>query len=389
MNRQASSSRILTNVIIMFLIFFAVFAFLTTGLSLIFQPLFSLLISASTYTLIALVALALSMIVRQIAVAQVPSNTIGLLTSSNGALKALVPSGPVWVWPGKERLTSFLSLEPVSTHVPLLGLKSGDDIALAPLVTIITWRVHSTITTLAASEFGQPVLEVAQESPPKRERRVRDRVAEVMSRWVAEESLAELEEDVPNISSNAFGEGVMKEANQYLASIGLKVEKLECIGSISMPGKSSAAVKTIGEIRKKLEGLLRASPTGTATQDAQRRADDLLHRARRAVQEMNAASRAISDYTQTLLEALQQVQQHIHSPGVLRATGAAHKAQSQRLTELAAEINALLEAANKLKEAVEKIERSPLDLTADESATLLKVLEAIEQKKLPLGSLLI
>lgn len=387
MTRRASSSRILKNVVVIFLIFFAVFVFLSTGLSLIYQPLFAFLISAPTYTMIALFALAMTLIVRQSSVAQVPSNTIGLLTAPNGMLKALAPPGPVWVWFGRERLSGFLSLEPVSTHVPLLGLRSGDEIALAPLVTIITWRIHATMTTLAASEFGQEVLEVAQESPLKRERRVRDKVAEVMGRWVAEESLAELEEDLPNISSNSFGEGVLKEVNQYLTSIGLKVERLECIGSISMPGKTSEAVKTIGEVRKKLERLLRASPTGTGMQDVQRGADDLLRRARRAVKEMSAASRAMYDYTQTMLEAVQQGQQHIQSPSVMRATGVAQKTQSQRLTELAAEINALLEAANTLKEAIEGIERSPSELTADESATLFKVLEAIEQKKVPLGSL--
>lgn len=179
----------------------------------------------------------------------------------------------------------------------------------------------------------------------------------------------------------------MKEANQYLTSIGLKVERLECIGSISMPGKTSDAVKTIGEARRKLERLLRVSPMGVGRKDVQREADDVVRRARRAVQEMSAASRAIYDYTQTMLEALERVQQHIQSPSVLRATGVAHKAQSQRLTDLAGEINALLEAANRLKEAVEGTERSPFDLTTDESAMLLKALEAIEQKRPPLGSL--
>src|SRR5262245_42537835 len=110
MTRQAASARIFLNLLFVFLIFFLIFVLLNTGLSFIFHPLFGVLMSAPTFTTLALFALIMTLIIQQNCVITVPNHKVGLLTYSSGELKTLVPSGPVWVWFG-ERLSSFISLE--------------------------------------------------------------------------------------------------------------------------------------------------------------------------------------------------------------------------------------------------------------------------------------
>ena len=210
MTRQAVSTNIFRNLLLVFLVFFLIFALLNTGLSFIYQPLFYFLISVPTFTMLALFAFIMTLIIRQNCVETVPSNTVGLITFSNGELKTLAPAGQTWVWLGRERLSGFLSLEPVSVHMPLLGLKSSDGIDLPPLVTIINWRIHSTIATLLSTQYQGSVMEVARETQQKRERRVRDTVDEVLGRRVAQRTLEELEEHLPHILYNSFGEEVLQ-----------------------------------------------------------------------------------------------------------------------------------------------------------------------------------
>ncbi len=349
MVRQASAASIWKRVIALFLVFFVAFALLNTGLSFIYQPLFSFLISVPAFTTIALFALLMTLFIRQSAVQQVPPNKIGLVTYANGTLKTLAPAGPVWVWPGKERLSGLLSLEPVSTHAPLPGLKSGDGVELAPLVTIITWRIHATMPALLASEFREQVTAVALESQLQRERRVREKVAETLGRWVEQERLEELEEDVPTMSSNSFGQGVIADVNRALTPLGLLVERLECIGSITTPHKGGRKAKEDSAARAMTESLLRTRAAEASIQEIQARADDVLRRARREVEELREVSRALNDYTQAMLSAIQA-----HAPA---AGGTAQKALSRRMMALAAEAHALLAAAREMKAASEKIER--------------------------------
>lgn len=385
MTRQAASANIFRNLLYIFLIFFAVFALVNTGLSFIYQPLFSFLFSVPTFTMIAVFTLIITLIFRQIYVEIVPNNMIGLVTFANGRLKTLAPAGPVWVWFGREELSSFLSLEPVSIHTPLVGLKSRDGVELSPLVTIITWRVHSTMTTLLSSQFRQQVIEVALESPLRRERRVRERVADVIARQVMQETLEELEDHLPNILHNGFGRAAIQEINQFLTPLGMKVERLECLGKITPPTRASEVMKMIGEARKKLDTLLRTNAADASLQQVQQRIELLLQRTRRAVQDMRATSRAVDDYVQAVINVLQQAHQHFKTQSDIQAAGAAQKAQSQRLTDLAADITALLEVANEIKDAAARISAISSDLTPGEISILFKVLEAIEQKKLPLG----
>ncbi|HEY7348642.1 MAG TPA: SPFH domain-containing protein [Ktedonobacterales bacterium] len=349
MIRQASSTTILKHVMVVFVFFFAVFALLNTGLSFIYQPLFTFLMSVPTFTTIALFALILTLIIRQTSVADIPNNTIGLVTYANGALKTLAPPGPTWVWFGREQLRGFLSLETVSAHMPLMGLRSGDGEALAPLVMILSWGIHEKMTTLFFSQFRQQVAEVALESQLKRERRVRDTVAGVMRRRVGERLLADLEEDLANMHQNSFGKALVREVNAELNSIGLKVERVECIGSITRPSEVSGG-KHRSEASKTPS---RASEA--AIEEVQRRADDVLSRARRAAPEMLAATKAVEAYVQAVLDVAQQAQGALKRPLNMQAAGAAQKAQSERMRELAAEIYALLEAAGELKEASERM----------------------------------
>jgi hypothetical protein len=387
MTRQAASAAIVKNILLVFSIFFLVFALLSTGLAFIYRPLLGFLVSVPAFTMFALFALIMTLIIRQGSVVEVPSNTVGLVTYSNGALKTLAPAGPAWVWFGRERLSGLLSLEPVTVQAPLLGLRSGDGVELAPLVTIITWRIHATIAMLLASQYRQEVMAVALEGQAKRERRVRDKVTEVLGRRAAEETLADLEEYLPNMHYNSFGQEVIAEVNRHLAPMGLKVERLECIGSITPPTRASVAVRRIGEARKKLEKLLRAQGADASTADVQRQIEVLLQRARLAVQEMSAASRAVDEYVKIVLDVLQQASKYMKSPGDMKAASAAQQAQSQRLAELAAEIHRLLEAASEIKNASEQLGHAPMHLTHEEADTLLKVLEAIEQRKVSLGSI--
>ncbi|HEY7355301.1 MAG TPA: hypothetical protein VH590_02510 [Ktedonobacterales bacterium] len=390
MTRQTASVAILKNVILLFSIFFLVFALLSTGLAFIYQPLLSVLISVPAITTFALFALILTLIIRQSSVEEVPNNTVGLVRYANGTLKTLVPAGPVWVWFGRERLSSLLSLEPVSVQAPVLGLKSGDGIELAPLVIIVSWHIDAKITALLASQssqYRQQVMAVALESQAKRERRVRDTMAEVLRQRVAQEALADLEEYLPSMHANSFGQDIIAQINRDLSSLGLNVNRLECIGSITLPTRASAAVKHIGAARKKLQPLLRANGADTSVVGLQDQVDALVQRARLAVQEMSAASRAIDDYVQLVIDTLQQARKHTKTPADMQAVSAAQRAQSQRLTELAAEINALLVDARKIKSASEQFSQAPTTLTREEAETLLKVLEAIEQKKVALGSI--
>src|SRR5262249_17314106 len=155
----------------------------------------------------------------------VPANTVGLLTYSNGDLKTLVPSGPVWVWFG-EHLSGFISLKPTSTHASLLGLKSQDSDQL-PLVMIITWHIDSEITTwLKGKGDQQQIIEMAQETPMKRERRVREKVADVLGERTAHESLDILQKQFAKIYENRFGQEVIQGVNRQLTPIGLQVERL-------------------------------------------------------------------------------------------------------------------------------------------------------------------
>ncbi len=387
MIRQAASINIFRNLLVVFLICFLIFALLNTGLSFIYRPLFYFLISVPTFTMLALFAFIMTVIIRQNCVETVPSNTVGLITSSNGELKTLAPAGQTWVWFGRERLSTFLSLEPVSVHVPLLGLKSSEGIELPPLVTIINWRIHSTFASLLSSWNRRQVMEVALESQQKRERRVRDKVAEVLGWHVAQETMEKLEEYLPQILYNHFGEEVLREINDDLTPIGLNVDRLECIGSISVPIKASGAVKTLGAVHKKLESLLRPKTADAAIGDVQERVDKLLDHTRQAVQRMSATGRAIDDYVQSVITVLQQASQHFKTQEDTKAAGIAHKALSDRLMELAAEINGLLEVAQEIKDANERAKHIPSNLTDAEIDTLFKVLEAIEQKKVSLGSL--
>ncbi|HEU5369549.1 MAG TPA: hypothetical protein VFU69_13840 [Ktedonobacterales bacterium] len=388
MTRQAASTAILKNIILLFLIFFLVFALLGTGLAFLYQSLLGALFSVPAFiAFAALFALIPTLIIRQGSVEEVPRNTVGLVTSSNGTLKTLAPAGRAWVWFGRERLSGFLSLEPTSMQAPILGLKSGDGAELAPLVMLITWRIDSKITTLFSGTSHQQVKEVALESQAKRERRVREKVTEVLGRRAMQARLADLEEDMPYMHANSFGQAVILEINLDLAPIGLSVERLECIGSITTPTKASVAVKRIGAARKKLENLLRAGAADTAFADLQGQIDALLQRARLAVQGMSAASRACNDYVEIVITVLEQASKYFKTETEMKAANAAQKTQSERLTELAAELDALLESASKIKRASDHIGSQPTHLTPEEAETLFKVLEAVEQKRVSLGSI--
>ncbi|HLW02588.1 MAG TPA: hypothetical protein VKT82_28300 [Ktedonobacterales bacterium] len=387
MARQAASPSIFRNLVLIFLIFFAFFALLNTGLSFIYQPLFALLISVPTFTMLAVFALLMTFILRQSCVEQVPSNTIGVVCYANGTLKTLAPAGPTWVWIGREQLSGLLSLAQVSTHAPLLGLKSGDGIELAPLVTIITWRIHGSITTLLDTQYRPLVIEVVTQSQGKRERRVRDAVAEAIGRRAMYATLKELEEELPNTLYNGFGQAVIADANETLTPMGLKVEKLECIGSVTIPTKASAAVKTLGVVRQKLESLLAGDASNAPAAAAPEGIDRVLSHARLAVQEMQAASRAVDAYVQAVINVLEHAHQHFKTQAGIQEANVAQKAQSKRLTELAAEINALLEAANEIKGNSKRARTSPAALTEAERDILFKVLAAIEEKRVSLGSI--
>jgi hypothetical protein len=352
MTHQAASATILKNVLLIFSSVFLVFALLDTSLSYIFQSLFGVLISVPTYTMLALFALVITLALRQNCVEEIPSNTVGLVCSSNGDLKTLAPAGPVWVWLGRERLCGLLALEPVSAHLPLLGLKSRDGVKLPPLVTIITWRIDAKITTLFASQYGRQVAEVAQESQWKRERRVRDQVAEVIARWAAQEPIEVLKDHLAHIHANSFGQAVIEEINQYLAPIGLSVERLECIGGITLPVKASAAEKTPGAAREKSKRLVLPITDDAPVQEIE--VEELHEQARQAVQKMREVSRAADDYVQAVIQVLEPARQQLKNQEALKAAGMAQKALGQRLTELAAAINALLMAANELKRASEQ-----------------------------------
>ncbi len=387
MVRQATSSSIFKHLVLLFLIFFAFFALLNTGLSFIYRPLFALLISVPTFTTLAVFALIMTFIMRQVCVEYVPSDTVGVVTYADGTLKTLAPAGPTWVWLGREQLSQLLSLAPVSSHAPLLGLKSSEGTDLAPLVTIITWRIHSSITTLLPTQYQRQVIETATESQAQRERQVRDAVAEAISRRAGRTPLKELEEALPNIYHNRFGQDVIDSANRSLTPTGLMVEKLECIGSVTAPTKISAAVKTIGVVRQKLESLLLADSADAAGDETLVGIDKLLEHARRAVQEMQATSRAVDGYVQAVISVLEQAHQHFKTQAGIQKASAAQNTQSQHLAELAAEINALLAAANEIKRANAQAKHISAALTGPELETLFKVLSAIEQKKVSLGSI--
>lgn len=388
MTRQAAAANNFRNVVVVFLVFFLVFALMNTGFGFLYKPLFSLLISVPTFTMLALFALIMTIIIRQNCITTVPENTVGVITYSNGGvLKTLAPPGQAWVWFGREQMSGFLSLEPVSVQMSLLGLKLSDGSELPPLVTIITWRVHSSITTLLDTQYRQQVMEVAQGSQMKRERWVRDTVAEVMGRRTARETLETLPDKLSYMLHNEFGRAVIKEVNGYLMPVGLRVERLECIGNIAPSTKTPTTVKTIGAIHKKLESLLRPKTPDAALQAVQQQAEQILEQARKAVLAMRETVRAADAYMQATITTLEQAHQHFKTQADIKVVSAAQKEQGDRLTVLAHEISTLLEAANALKSASEQIKHAPFDLTTAEVTTLLKVLEAIEQKKLPLGGL--
>ena len=387
MVRQAPSSSIFQNLVLIFLLFFALLVLVTIVFAFFYPSFIPLLISVPAFIILAILAVLLTVILRENYVAEVPINTVGVVSYANGTLKTLAPAGPIWVWTGREQLSGLLSLEPVSTHAPLLGLKSGDGTELAPLVTIITWRIHASITTLLATQYGPQVIEVATQSQGKRERRVRDAVAGAIARRAGYATLKELEEELPNMLYNGFGQAVVAEVNQTLTPMGLNVEKLECIGSITPPTRTSAAVKTIGVVRKKLESLLAAEADDTPDEAAQEGIDKVLGHARRAVQEMQAASRAVDDYVQAVMNVLEHAHRHFTTQAGVQEASVAQKAQSQRLTELAEEINELLAAANEIKSASKQEKRAVAVLTSAERDMLFRVLAAIEQKQVTLGSI--
>src|SRR5579885_2442477 len=123
MTRQAASTAIVKNILLLFLIFFLVFALLGTGLAFLYQSLLGALFSVPAFiAFAALFSLIPTLIIRQSAVVVVPRNTVGLVSYANGTLKTLAPAGRLWVWVGRERLSSFLSLEPTSMQAPVLGL---------------------------------------------------------------------------------------------------------------------------------------------------------------------------------------------------------------------------------------------------------------------------
>jgi hypothetical protein len=387
MTRQTAAATNFRNGVTVFLIFFLIFALMNTGLGFIYKPLFALLISVPTFTMLALFALIMTLIIRQNCITTVPENTIGLVTYKDGTLKTLAPPGQAWVWFGREQMNGFLSLEPVSVHMSLLGLKVSDGSDLPPLVTIITWRVHSSITTLLDTQYRQEVMQVALDSQMKRERRVRDTVAEVMSRRTAQETLMVLQDKLAHILYNEFGQDVIEEVNLYLTPYGLRVDRLECIGSIAPPTKTPTTLKTITTLRKKLESLLRPKAPDASLHAVQQQAEQILEQARKSVLEMRAAVRATDTYTQAVITTLAQAQQQLKTEADITAVSAAQTEQGKHLTTLASEINTLQEMANTLKSASEQMKHAPFDLTATEVTTLLNVLEAIEQKKLSLVGL--
>jgi hypothetical protein len=387
MARQEAPPGILKNLVLVFVLFFAFFALLNTGLSFIYQPLFGFLMSVPTFTTLALFALVMTFVLRQSCVEHVPDNMIGVVTYANGTLKTLAPAGPTWVWIGRERLSGLLSLRPVSTHAPLQGLKSRDGVDLAPLVTIITWRIHASIATLLYTPFQAQVTETATQSQGKRERRVRDAVAEALGRRAQSMAIKDLEEALPDMLYSEFGKAVIAEINKTLTPMGLNVEALECIGSITSPTKASAAAKTLGVVRQKLESLWAGRPGAAAGAGAPAGIDEVLGHARQAVQKMQTTSRAVDAYVKAVTGALEHPHQDLKTQTAIQKLGEVQKMQSRHLTELAAEVNALLEVTLEVKSASQPAGRAASPLTEAEQEILFKVLEAIEQKKVSLGSI--
>src|SRR6185437_298006 len=116
MVRQAPSSGIFQNLVLIFSLFFALLVLVNIGFAFVYPPLSPLLISVPAFIILALLAVLLTIILRENYVEEVPINTIGVVCYANGALKTLAPAGPIWVWTGREHLSGLLSLEPVSTH---------------------------------------------------------------------------------------------------------------------------------------------------------------------------------------------------------------------------------------------------------------------------------
>jgi len=387
MARQASSSGVGKNFFLLFLVFFAFFAFINTGLSFIFASLFTFLISVPTFSMIALFALILTLAYRQYAVEEVPTNQLGLLVTPGGSLKDILEPGPRWLWLGRERISGYLSLAPVSTQVSLLGLKSSDGVALTPLAMLITWRTLPDIHKLFKAQYRYSISQVVLESQWQRERRVGERVDRILRPRVAQKPLSDLEQDLGAIQQSAFGHVMIREINTGLLPMGLKVERLECIGSLTPPTKASEAVKTISTARLKLESLLRPRAPDTSLQQMDQRLADLQQRARRVEQEIRDASRAVNNYVQAIIDVLEPLYQDASPKPDTRAMGAAGMAKSQRMSELSQEVLVLLEALKETKDLLDQIKRPPFDLTPDELNTFFKVLEAIEQKKLLLSPL--
>ncbi len=387
MARQASSSSVGKNFFWFFLLSFAFFAFLNTGLSFIFTRLFTLLISVPTFSMIALFALILTLVYRQHAVEEVPYNQVGLLMTPSGSLKDILEPGPRWLWLGREHIGSYLALDPISTQVSLLGLKSSDGVALSPLTMITTWRILPDIHKLFHAQYRYSISQVALESQWQRERRVGERVAQILRPRVAQKPLSDLEQDLGAIQQSAFGHAVIREINTGLLPMGLKVERLECIGSLTTPTKAAEAVKTISAARLKLESLLRPrAPDPTLPQIDQRLAN-LQQRARLVEQQVRDATHAVNDYVQAIIDVLEPFYQQAASKPDMQAMGTTGKKKSQRMNTLSQEVLALLEELRKTKALLDQLKRPPFDLTPDELNTLFKVLEAIEQKKLLLSSL--
>jgi hypothetical protein len=224
------------------------------------------------------------------------------------------------------------------------------------------------------TQFRQQVIEVVLESQPKRERRVREAVGRVMAQHAAQKTLSELERDLPHTLHNVFGQELLGDINKELGPLGLRVTALECIGSVTPPDKAPAA-KTVAEVRKKLEALLRPKTPDTSMQQVEASLAALQQRARKAQQEMMSASRAVNAYAQAIIDVLEPLYQKAKPKPDTQHMANTGREKSARMQAAEAEITELMKDLNEIKKLVGQVKRPPFDLTADELATLFKALE--------------
>ncbi len=378
--------------------------FIACYLCLFFVPVFFSILNHSLAFVLAhapfffstfLLALLPAIGIRRIFVETIQPKRLGVLVDRHGNFKALLPPHRYFIFRGWELVKELLSLEPIATQMPVLGLKASNG-DVGPQVVIFTWRVRADVQQLLAGPHQQQITSMAMAGSQQRERSIKAYLELAIKQRMLQRTISQLETELADKINRPFEQDVLATVNPLLEREGLVIDTLELIGTIAPPTRAAsgapgqaaeAARKQLAEARKKLQALLNPPTPDTTAQEVTQRAWAAYQKTSQVRKDIHDLSAALHAYMKAISDVLDPLIQQAQPRPKMAPIDKARKNAFDRLQKLQEHVGNLGSHLIYLEQQAKRIKAPPFGLTPTESQRLLEVLEAIERKMITLEKL--